>query len=95
MNELVLRLPKLTRRWLGLVNWLLIIVCLLSQRVPKQTALGLFVVLRVSAIFLAVVYVVEMSMRGRARLSASGLVLDGLVVTSMFAFWFVVRAATL
>jgi len=76
------------------LSWVAIAMALAVSGITKRQALFTFAVFRVCALLGLGYRLYEFSLAGRKRATAGALAADGLLVVSMFLFWFIVRATT-
>jgi hypothetical protein len=76
------------------LDWIAILTILSVHRVPKNIALGAFVVFRITAVLATLWLIAELAEGFRGRTSFVRVLVDDLLILPMFAFWFLVAAST-
>jgi hypothetical protein len=76
------------------LNWVSILGILVSHNVPKDFALGVFTVFKITAIAAALWLLAEVAEGFAGRIKFVAIVGDCFLILPMFAFWFLVTAST-
>jgi hypothetical protein len=83
-----------TVRGIIALNWLAMGLILAVSNVPKNLAMSAFGVFRICAVCAVAYLLYESSLVTQKRATTATWVVDGLLVLSMFLFWFAVSAST-
>ncbi len=85
---------RVSSRILVVINWLVVVVILLSHGIPKSVAVGVFHVFRITAVFATLWFLFATVEAFTGRTSAKNLLIDAFLTLPMFGFWFLAWASS-